>query len=58
MAENKQKVDLRPNETVTVNFIINSDDLKFYGINNKWIVEDGKFSIMIDDLKTDFTYKN
>ncbi len=52
------KVDLRPNETVTVNFIINSDDLKFYGINNKWIVEDGKFSIMIDDLKTDFTYKN
>ena len=52
------KVDLRPNETVTVNFIINSDDLKFYGINNKWIVEDGKFSIMIDALKTDFTYKN
>ena len=34
------------------------DDFKFYGIENKWIVEDGKFSVLIDDLKKEFKYKN
>lgn len=52
------KIDLSPQETKTVTFTINSDDLKFYGINNEWIVEDGKFSIMIDNLKQDFVFKN
>lgn len=52
------KIDLSPQETKTVTFTINSEDLKFYGINNEWIVEDGKFSIMIDNLKQDFVFKN
>ncbi len=52
------KIDLSPQETKTVTFTIKSEDLKFYGINNEWIVEDGKFSIMIDNLKQDFVFKN
>ena len=52
------KIELSPQETKTVTFTINSEDLKFYGINNEWIVEDGKFSIMIDNLKQDFVFKN
>ena len=52
------KIDLLPQEKKTVTFTINADDLKFYGINNEWIVEDGKFSIMIDNLKQDFIFKN
>ena len=52
------KVELNPNEKSTIKFVLNKDDFKFYGIENKWIVEDGKFSVLIDDLKKEFNYKN
>lgn len=52
------KVELNPNEKLTINFVLDKDDLTFYGIENNWIVEDGKFSVIINDLKKEFNYKN
>ena len=52
------KVDIPAGQKKTVNFIISTEDLKFYGIENEWIVEEGKFSIMIDKLNQDFNFKN
>ena len=52
------KIELEPNQKKTVEFEITKSDLKFYGINNDWIVEDGKFSVIINDLKAEFNFKN
>ena len=52
------KIELDPNQKKTVEFEITKSDLKFYGINNDWIVEDGKFSVIINDLKAEFNFKN
>ena len=51
------KIELKPSELRTVNFTISSDDLKFYGIENNWIVEEGKFSVIINELTKDFNFK-
>ena len=51
------KIELKPSEVRTVNFTISSDDLKFYGIENNWIVEEGKFSVIINELIKDFNFK-
>lgn len=42
-----EKISLEPNETKTVQFKLNSEDFKTFGINNKWIFEDGDFEIML-----------
>ena len=52
------KIELKPLEKQTIKFDIASDDLKFYGIDNKWIVENGKFSLMISNLSKDFNFQN
>ena len=52
------KIELEPNQKKTVEFEITKSDLKFYGINNDWVVEDGKFSVIINDLKAEFNFKN
>jgi beta-glucosidase len=51
------KIELKPSEVRTVNFTISSDDLKFFGIDNNWIVEEGKFSVIINELIKDFNFK-
>ena len=51
------KIELKPSEVRTVNFTISSDDLNFYGIDNNWIVEEGKFSVIINELIKDFNFK-
>ena len=51
------KIELKPSEVRTVNFTISSDDLKFFGIDNNWIVEEGKFSVIINELTKDFNFK-
>ena len=48
------KIELEPSEKRTVAFTIGIEDLKFYGKENKWIVEEGKFSLMINSLSKDF----
>ena len=52
------KIELEPNQKKTVEFIISKEDLKFYGINKEWIVEEGKFSVIINDLTSEFNFKN
>ena len=32
-------------------------DLKFYGKQNKWITEEGKFSVIVNNLSKDFNFK-
>jgi len=51
------KIELEPSEKRTVAFTIGIEDLKFYGKENKWIVEEGKFSLMINSLSKDFNFK-
>ena len=51
------KIELESLEKRTVEFTIGIDDLKFYGKDNKWIVEEGKFSLMINNLSKDFNFK-
>lgn len=42
-----EKINLQPNETKTVVFSVQKNDLKFIGINNTWIVEEGEFELQI-----------
>ncbi|HEY5686783.1 MAG TPA: glycoside hydrolase family 3 C-terminal domain-containing protein, partial [Yeosuana sp.] len=42
-----EKINLKPGESKTVSFTIDEEDLKFFGINNKWIVEEGEFELQI-----------
>ena len=51
------KIELEPSEKRTIEFTIGIDDLKFYGKENKWIVEEGKFSLMINSLSKEFNFK-
>ena len=51
------KIELEPSEKRTVTFTIGIEDLKFYGKENKWIVEEGKFSLMINSLSKEFNFK-
>ncbi|MCM2303048.1 MAG: fibronectin type III-like domain-contianing protein, partial [Flavobacteriaceae bacterium] len=41
------KISLNPSETKTIEFKINSSELKTFGINNNWIFEEGYFEIQI-----------
>ncbi|WP_166920833.1 glycoside hydrolase family 3 N-terminal domain-containing protein [Flavobacterium poyangense] len=49
-----EKISLEPNETKTVEFILNQKDLQFVNENLKWISEKGTFTIQISNLKKDF----
>lgn len=56
------KIGLKPGETKTVNFSLNSSDLAFIGMDNKWITEEGEFELQIGGnpqnlLKKIFNYK-
>jgi len=51
------KIELEPLEERTVSFTINNDDLKFYGKQNKWITEEGEFSVIVNNLSKDFNFK-
>jgi beta-glucosidase len=51
------KIELEPSEKRTIEFTIGIDDLKFYGKENKWIVEEGKFSLIINNLTKEFNFK-
>lgn len=44
-----EKIQLAPGASQTVKFNINTSDLSFVGINNKWVVEEGDFVIRIAD---------
>jgi len=42
-----EKINLKPKESKIVEFTINSSDLKFIGMDNTWIVENGDFELQI-----------
>ena len=48
------KIELNAGETKSHSFSLTSDDLKFVGIDNKWVVEPGEFEVMIGTLKEVF----
>ena len=52
------KIKLKPLETKTIEFTINIEDLEFYGKDNKWIAEEGEFTISINTLSERFYLKN
>ena len=52
------KIELAPLEKKTVEFTISEKDLQFYGIDNKWITEEGKFRLIINNQFHEFNFKN
>ena len=42
-----KKMMLKPGETKTVTFLINSETLQFYSVNKKWEVEPGDFDVWV-----------
>lgn len=51
------KIELQASESKKITFSITKSDLGFVGNDNKWITEPGSFTLMIQDLKSSFTYK-
>ncbi|NOR29441.1 MAG: beta-glucosidase [Lutibacter sp.] len=56
------KIELNPSEVKTVTFKLNKKDLMFIGADNKWIVEDGEFEMLVGGnpskmLSEKFLYK-
>jgi hypothetical protein len=49
-----EKIDLLPNQTKTIKFVIHPSNLKFVGENNEWILEKGIFIISIENFKNNF----
>ena len=47
------KIELQPDETKTVTFNLNADDLAFVGYDGKWVLEEGDFKLMIADQSAD-----
>ena len=48
-----ERVGLKPNESKTVTFTLKPEDLEMLDINMKWIVEPGKFKVMIGSSSED-----
>ena len=47
------KIELQPDETKTVTFELEADDLAFVGWDGKWRLEEGDFKLMIADQSVD-----
>jgi len=52
-----KKINLMPNQFKNIEFTIPVSELAFVGINNKWIVESGTFTVEIGGLKQEFSIK-
>jgi beta-glucosidase len=57
-----EKIHLNPSESRSVTLTIHFDDLKFVGLDNKWVAEEGDFEILIGGnpksmVKKGFYYK-
>ncbi len=50
-----KKIKLNPNESKRVKLNIPVKELAFVGIENKWILESGEFTLSVGDLKTNFS---
>ena len=52
-----ERIGLLPGEKKTVKFTISPDDLKLYNKNMDWVVEPGKFEVLISSSSTDIKLK-
>jgi len=52
-----ERIGLLPGEKKTVKFTISPDDLKLYNKNMDWVVEPGKFEVLIGSSSTDIKLK-
>jgi beta-glucosidase len=52
-----ERIGLLPGEKKTVKFTISPDDLKLYNKNMDWVVEPGKFEVLIGSSSTDIRLK-
>jgi beta-glucosidase len=48
-----KRVNLKPGETKKHEFVMNSEALAFYDINMDWVVEPGRFNIMVGNSSAD-----
>jgi beta-glucosidase len=53
-----ERISLKPGESRTVTFIINSDLLKFYNKNLDYVCEPGDFEVMVGTNSHDVQRKN
>jgi beta-glucosidase len=51
-----QKIALGPEKGQVVTMTITEDDLKFVGVSNTWIAEEGMFSVEVDGVQVPFYY--
>lgn len=51
------KVDLKPQQSINVEFTLTVEDLKFVNENNEWEAEKGFFTISVGDQKVRFYFK-
>ena len=52
-----KKIELSPQQSQQVSFIVTPEHLSFIGIDNKPIIEPGKFKVMVNSLVADFKVK-
>ncbi len=50
-----EKIKLKPNESKRATLNIPVKELAFVGVDNKWIVESGKFKLSISNLQSEFS---
>jgi beta-glucosidase len=50
-----EKIELAPNETKSIQFELQAADLSFIGLDNQWIVEAGRFEVLIGGLNHYFS---
>jgi beta-glucosidase len=48
-----RKVTLKPGEVQNVRFVLKPDALKFYGMDNRWVVEPGLFRVFVGGSSVD-----
>jgi beta-glucosidase len=51
-----QKIELQPGESRTLEFTITPKDLRLVGLDDKWDLEPGVFTVHIAQLQSQFTY--
>ena len=53
-----RKINLSPGESMQLSFRISKNDLRFFGKEKQWIIEEGYFTLRIADQEARFYYKN
>lgn len=51
-----EKIELKANETKTVSFKINADNIAYVNSAGKWVTENGEFSIQLANKRIKFNY--